>query len=98
MPDVNITDTEINPVDVVGYGGGRKELSDTEINPAFSYYVDLMLITETEINPTYITGAGGGRRTVSETEINPAYTPYPTPTETMGKTKGFDFRGKGLRI
>lgn len=71
-------------------------------------------ITETEINPTYIAEGGGGRKTVTETEINPTYkydlgmmiteteiNPtflLPKDTQTMGRNKGFDFRGKGLRI
>ncbi|MBA7699493.1 hypothetical protein ES703_108190 [subsurface metagenome] len=76
MPEVNITDTEINPTDVVGYGGGRKEPADTELSPTYKY--DLAIV-------------------ITETEINPAYR-LPKDTQTMGKTKGFDFRGKGFRI
>jgi len=42
MADVNITDTEINPSYVAGYGGGRKELADTEVNPTYELEGDII--------------------------------------------------------
>lgn len=75
-------------------------ITDTEINPT---YVaggggGLKTLTDTEINPAFFGEGGGGWNVFIETEINPTYELLTGTTETMGKTKGLDFRGKGFRI
>ncbi len=72
MPTVAISDTEINPTKVVGYGGGRKTAEETEINPPYKYYGSVV-VAETEINPTYFAVEP---TVITETEINPAYKYY----------------------
>lgn len=74
-------------------------LTLTETNPAASYGYGggRRAFTYTEANPPFIGGGGGGWRIFTETESNPILR-LPKDTQTMGKTKGFDFRGKGLRI
>jgi len=54
-------------------------------------------LSHTELTPSFLGGGGGGWRVFTHTEQNPTYK-TPKDTQTMGKTKGFDFRGKGLRI
>ncbi|MBA7522893.1 hypothetical protein ES705_15013 [subsurface metagenome] len=54
-------------------------------------------IGNTEINPLFWAAGGGGRRRITDTESNPVLR-SPKDTQTMGKTEGFDFRGKGVRI
>ncbi|MBA7679524.1 hypothetical protein ES703_87821 [subsurface metagenome] len=55
MPEVNITHTETNPsAPVVGYGGGKRDFTDTETNPTFlgGGGGGWRSFTETESNPT----------------------------------------------
>ncbi|MBA7477695.1 hypothetical protein ES707_13109 [subsurface metagenome] len=76
-------------------------ITETEINPT---YVEghgggyRALGPEVEINPTFFGEGGGGWNVFVETEINPTYELLTHDTQTLGKTKGFDFRGKGFRI
>ncbi len=73
----------------------------TETNPSLSvgYGGGKRSFTDTEINPTFLGGGGGGWRIFTATESNPTYKlPKAQDTQTMGRTKGLDFRGKGLRI
>ncbi|GAI67880.1 unnamed protein product [marine sediment metagenome] len=74
-------------------------ITDTETNPSASvgYGGGKRDFTNTETTPTYLGGGGGGWRVFTETEKNPTYK-LPKDTQTMGRTKGFDFRGKGFRI
>lgn len=71
----------------------------TETNPSAStgYGGGKREFTHTETNPTFLGGAGGGWRVFTATERNPEYK-LPKDTQTMGRTKGLDFRGKGFRV
>ncbi len=71
----------------------------TETNPADSvgYGGGKRELTNTETNPTFFGGGGGGWRIFTATESNPELK-LPKDTQTMGRTKGLDFRGRGLRI
>lgn len=71
----------------------------TETNPPASvaYGGGKRDFTLTETNPPFLGGGGGGWRIFTETERNPELK-LPKDTQTMGRTKGFDFRGNGLRI
>ncbi|MBA7477268.1 hypothetical protein ES707_12673 [subsurface metagenome] len=73
-------------------------IADTEINPSASvgYGGGKRGFTDTETNPTFLGGGGGGWRVFVDTERSPAYR-LPIDTQALGKSKGFDFRGKGLR-
>ena len=75
------------------------DLTHTEINPTHSegYGGGGRDITKTEINPSFLGGAGGGWRIFTATERSPEWW-LPSDTQTLGKTKGLDFRGKGFRI
>ena len=77
----------------------EENFTHTETNPAasVSYGGGKRDFTHTETNPTFWGGGGGGWRIFTETESNPELK-LPKDTQTMGKTKGFDFRGKGFRI
>lgn len=54
-------------------------------------------LENTEDNPLFWAAGGGGRRRITATESNPVLR-SPKDTQSLGKTKGFDFRGKGERI
>ncbi|MBA7649496.1 hypothetical protein ES703_57293 [subsurface metagenome] len=84
MPTVAISDTEINPTKVVGYGGGRKTATDTELSPTYKYYGSTV-VTETEINPAYVVGYGGGRKEITDTELPPT---LPAPEVTTDAATG----------
>ena len=76
-------------------------ITHTETNPSASvgYGGGKRDFTYTEINPTFLGGGGGGWRVFTATETNPTYTAkIPKDTQAMGRSKGFDFRGKGFRI
>lgn len=86
MPTVAISDTEINPTKVVGYGGGRRTATEIEISPTYKHYGSAV-VTETEISPTYVAGYGGGRRTIIETELSPVLS-LPVPEVTTDPATG----------
>lgn len=73
-------------------------ITHTEINPSYveGYGGGRRGLSHTEINPTFLGGGGGGWKIFTATEKNPTYKP-PIDTQALGKSKGFDFRGKGLR-
>lgn len=75
------------------------DYTHTETNPSLSYGYGggKREFTFTEINPTFWGGGGGGWRIFALTEKSPMLK-LPKDTQSMGKHKGFDFRGKGLRI
>jgi len=75
------------------------DLTHTEINPTFSYGYGggYREFTHTETSPTFLGGAGGGWRIFTATEISPRWKLL-KDTQTMGRSKGLDFRGKGFRI
>ena len=74
-------------------------LTHTEINPTHTegYGGGRREHTHTEINPSFLGGGGGGWRIFTATESSPELL-LPKDTQTQGKTKGLDFRGKGFRI
>ncbi|MBA7611735.1 hypothetical protein ES703_18964 [subsurface metagenome] len=73
-------------------------ITNTESNPTHiaGYGGGLRDLSATETSPTFYGGAGGGWRSFTETERNPEHK-IPTGTDTLGKTKGLDFRGTGFR-
>lgn len=75
------------------------DLTHTEINPTYTFLGGggTRDFTHTEINPSFLGGAGGGWKIFTATERSPDWK-LPSDTQTMGRTKGLDFRGKGFRI
>ncbi|MBA7696830.1 hypothetical protein ES703_105482 [subsurface metagenome] len=75
-------------------------ITDTEINPTYTagYGGGRRTGNDTELNPTYIYRYGGGRRSVQEIELNPILEEPKIPPVSLGKFKGFDFRGRGFRV
>ncbi|MBA7507425.1 hypothetical protein ES706_06144 [subsurface metagenome] len=74
-------------------------ITHTEITPSYveGYGGGKRDFTHTETSPTFLGGGGGGWRSFTATESSPEYH-IPVSHETLGRHKGFDFRGKGLRI
>ena len=99
MPDKNITLTETNPSPAVSGGGGTRSFIHTETNPspALSGGGGSRSFIHTETNPILVGGAGGGWRIFTATDKNPELK-MPRDTQTMGRTRGLDFRGKGFRV